>query len=153
MAEFAHELQVIRGAQAEEIEAQRQDFEMKLCMMGERLELYEAKASSLTDEINALKRKGARFDQDFPAAKKKPVAKKVQITSDTPITQQKTPENLAEDTEENVYPIASPEENTTPAPHFILAKNTQIQNYALVAASKPAQTQVLTIWSSICTSY
>ena len=44
--------------------------------MGERLELYEAKASSLTDEINALKRKKTRSDHDLPAAKKKPAAKK-----------------------------------------------------------------------------
>ena len=55
---------------------------MKLSMMGERLELCEAKASLLTDEINALKGKGVRFDRDLPVAKTKPVAKKAQTTGD-----------------------------------------------------------------------
>ena len=49
MGEFAHELQIIRDAQAEEMKAQQQDFEMKLSMMGEKLELCKAKASSLID--------------------------------------------------------------------------------------------------------
>lgn len=62
VVEFAYELQVVRSAQAKKMKAQRQGFEMKLSMMGKRLELCEAKASScsLTDEINALKRKEVR---------------------------------------------------------------------------------------------
>ena len=80
MIEFAHELQIIRSVQAEEMEAQRQDFEMKLSIIGKRLELCETKASSLTDEKNTLKRKKACSDQDLSAAKKNPAAKKAQIT-------------------------------------------------------------------------
>lgn len=51
---------------------------MKLSTIGENVELYEAKASSLTDEINALKEKRAHSNQDLPAAKKKHATKKVQ---------------------------------------------------------------------------
>lgn len=50
--------------------------------MREKLELCEAKANTLIDEINALKDKGVRLAQDLPAAKKKPASKKAQTTSD-----------------------------------------------------------------------
>lgn len=76
MAKFAHEVQVIRGAQAEEMEAQRQGFERKLSMMEERLELCEARSSSLTDEIHALKGKGAHPIQNLPTKGKNPATKK-----------------------------------------------------------------------------
>ena len=48
--------------------------------MGEKRKLYETKACSLIDKINALKKKGARSNQNLLAIKKKPAAKKAQTT-------------------------------------------------------------------------
>lgn len=82
IAKVAHELQVMQSTQTEPMEAQRQSFEMELERMREELELYEAKANKLTDEVYALKNKRARLAQNLPTAKKKLVAKNMQTTSD-----------------------------------------------------------------------
>ena len=77
MTIFAYELQVIKDAQAEKIKVQWQDFEIKFYMMREKLELYKEKASSLINEMNVLKKKRLRSDQNFLIVKKKPMVKKI----------------------------------------------------------------------------
>lgn len=151
MAEFAYELQVIRSTQTEEMEAQRQGFEMKLGMMGERLELCEAKASSLTDEIDALKGKGARSDQDLPAAKKKSAAKKAQTTSDIEQIDEQANEQVDEQVEESENREISAEDESlassqnqahkacVSASVVDVKKRIQKQSYAAVASSTPVK--------------
>ena len=164
MTEVAHELQVMKSAQTEVMEAQQQSFEKELGRLREKLELCEAKANILTDEIHALKSKGARLAQNLPAAKKKPAAKNVQTTSDI----EQTDEQVDEQTDEQAKrsgnqgtsaedgrgtpsqnqvrrarasrePTQNPvEENATPSPTYQGNQNGQ-RSYAAVASAKPIQ--------------
>ena len=125
MKEVALELQTVK----ELAEAQR--VEMKL--LKEQVQEMEIKSETLERELGVLKAKEQKLGQHpgkYAPAMKNPAQ---------PTTQRGNPENSAEATEEEVRPATPEIEDTTPAPHFSSAKNTQQRNYASVAASKPAQ--------------
>ena len=77
MAEVAYELQVMKAAQVEAMDAQKQSFQTELDRVKEKLELCEVKTGTLESEIRSLKiRKPAqskRLGQSAPVPNKGPI--------------------------------------------------------------------------------
>lgn len=109
MAEVAHQLQGIRTAYTEEMEAQRQSFQAELEGAIERLEQAETRSEILEEEIRALK--SPKPTQEKRPAQSTPAAKKVSLDAT----------NTPAPTDSGVKP------------------SVEKCSYALIAASKPVQ--------------
>lgn len=125
MKEVALKLQTVK--ELEEV----QRVEMKL--LKEQVQEIEVKSETLERELGVFKAKEQNLGQH--PGKYAPAMKNLA----QPITQRGSLENSAEATEEEVRPATPEIADTTNVPHFSSAKNTQQQNYASVAAFKPAQ--------------
>ena len=127
MVEVAHELQVMKAAQAEEMEAQRQSFQRELDMVKEKLVLSEAKTDTLEKEIKLLKSQkpaqGRRSAQTTPAANTSPTTS-VSEPEGEEISQAQSHKNMS---------------STPAAPSSSKQPRIEKRNYAMVAASKPPQ--------------
>ena len=127
MEEVARELQGIRRAQEEAIEAQRQSFQAEL----ERLEkAWDEKSKLLEDEIKLLKN-----SKQYPAPKvADPMLGKKLAQSNHANTNRQKPSNVR-----NPFTIPSSSKVTSGKPSAESTKRIEKQSYAAVAASTPSQ--------------
>lgn len=128
MLEVAHELQGMRQAQEEAMEAQRRSFQLELEKVKEELELVESRSSALKKDIESLRaQKRAqeqRPTQNSPAAK------------NAATTRSNEPEEIEEIRD---YHGQADAITTAAPPNSSMKSRVERRNYASVAASKPVQ--------------
>ena len=127
MVEDAHELQVMKAAQPEGMEAQRQSFQRELNMVKEKIVLSEVKTDTLENEIKSLKgqkpAQGRRLAQTTPGAN---------TSSTTSVSKPEEGEISQAQSHKNISSRPTAPSSST-RPHI------EKQNYAMIATSKPSQ--------------
>ena len=128
MQEVAHELQGMRQAQEEAMEAQRRCFQLELEKVKEELELVESRSSALEKEIKSLR--AQKMAQEQRPTQNSPAVK----STATPRSNE--PKEIEEISDSQGQANAI----TTPAPPNSSVKpRVEKRNYASVAVSKPVQ--------------
>ena len=164
MEEVAHELQAIKRAHEESVEAQRECFRIEMEEVKgklEQMESFRTEVEEVTGRLGQMEVKSARLERELSFLKAKEQTLGQQLDKDAPAikknqTQPKGQRKSLEKStelveEEEMPPTHSPrntqvprEETTTPDQtqpvNSPSVKSTEKRSYATVVAAKPAQT-------------